>query len=153
MLQSHGLAQGLASLLCHICHITLQKATAQESRTAHLTPPMPSPTIPTPTAAGSSPPHTPSQAHIPNHFPLLQPQAARPHPLHYVFCKHNEVLTILTNGKLPNGARVPRDPALRSLAMQVVERSGFVWPSILDEDAPSPSDDESGVKYDRFTVE
>jgi hypothetical protein len=114
---------------------------------------MPSPT--TPPASGPSLPPTLSQLHIPNHFPPLHPQGTRSHPLTFVFCKHNEALFILNDGKLPNG-RLPRDPTLRSLAVQVVERSGFVWPSVLDEDAPTLSDEdikESGVKYERVTVE
>lgn len=71
------------------------------------------------------------------------------HPLAYVLFKHQNALIALMQGSV-----VYTDPSeldtSRLAAVQAVERHGWLWPAILDEEFPAAT--EGGLKYEHITV-
>ncbi|KAJ7638674.1 hypothetical protein FB45DRAFT_787061 [Roridomyces roridus] len=103
-----------------------------------------------PQAPLSSPPHIPSPAHLPS-----QPSASRSPvfasatPLAYVSARHQQALNALEQSRVSH-----LDPTIlvtRTAAVQFVERHGWTWPSILDEEFPPAI--PGGVKYQRTILE
>ncbi|KAG6880307.1 hypothetical protein C0992_000084 [Termitomyces sp. T32_za158] len=85
--------------------------------------------------------HTTSTA-----FPIIQ----APHPLSYILYKHQSALSALSNDMITPIRPIDQE-ACRSLAIQVVEGNGWMWPTIIDAEFPSAT--EGGLKYQRVTVE
>ena len=87
-----------------------------------------------------------------------QPQAQQPraavtasgnnNPLAYVLYLHQNALMTLMQGTVVQTGEFMHS---KSLAVQLLERNGWQWPSILDEAFPQPS--EGGLKYERTIIE
>ena len=115
--------------------------------------------LPSPMAESMPPAVSPSQSYF--YSPLTRnsiPTSAnmlslsfRP-PL-YVFSKHSDALSILTYGRLSDHPRFPRGSVAWTMAVQSVERSGYIWPDTLDEEFPTNLDGDPGVSYERVTIE
>lgn len=72
------------------------------------------------------------------------------HPLAYVLFKHQNALIALMQGSIVSTE--PRELEVsRLVAVQAVERHGWTWPTILDEDFPPAT--EGGLKYEHISVE
>lgn len=63
--------------------------------------------------------------------------------------KHELALSKLSS--LPAPAQLEQTITRRFLDMMDVERYGWTWPEILDEEFPAPS--EGGVSYEITTIE
>jgi hypothetical protein len=74
-------------------------------------------------------------------------------PLTYVIFRHNNALLALMQEELVPMTGSDEERALRTMAIDAVQRYGFVWPSILDEEFPAPSNEAQGLKYERTTIE
>ena len=85
--------------------------------------------------------HSPGTA-----FPIIQ----APHPLSYILFKHQSALSALSSGMISPTMPIAHE-ASRSLAIQVVEGNGWMWPTILDTEFPPAT--EGGLKYERVTIE
>ncbi|KAF8974349.1 hypothetical protein BDZ97DRAFT_15959 [Flammula alnicola] len=70
--------------------------------------------------------------------------------LNFVFYKHQKALHSLSPA-IPPPLELGDLQQHRSNAVQVLERSGWSWPALLDEEFPSPS--EGGLVYDVAVVE
>ncbi|KAJ7276264.1 hypothetical protein B0H12DRAFT_1084419 [Mycena haematopus] len=71
-------------------------------------------------------------------------------PLAYVLARHQQALNALEQLRV---SHLDSDTlAARSSAVLAVERHGWSWPSILDDEFP-PATMESGVKYERVVLE
>ncbi|KAG6878112.1 hypothetical protein C0993_012116 [Termitomyces sp. T159_Od127] len=123
-----------------------------------------------PSAWSSSPPEVPTQLSAPpshteppqNMQPPPAPRRTRhststafpiiqaPHPLSYILYKHQSALSALSNDMISPVRPIDQE-ASRSLAIQVVEGNGWLWPTILDAEFPSAT--EGGLKYERVVVE
>ncbi|RDB22864.1 hypothetical protein Hypma_010346 [Hypsizygus marmoreus] len=124
-----------------------------------------------PSAWSSSPPEIPPPTQTPNPLPqnarsayqgpirsqippvptpTAQPSHG-PHPLAYVQIQHQRALAALSPlMTAPSTDGMDMD-ALRSLSVRTVERHGWAWPTVLDEEFPSAI--EGGLKYDRVTID
>ncbi|GLB33660.1 hypothetical protein LshimejAT787_0105440 [Lyophyllum shimeji] len=123
-----------------------------------------------PSAWSSSPPEIPQPVPVPTsshnipHLPqqpipqprmrpaarATPPAASAPQPLAYVLYKHQAALAALTRDvtvQTPNTDLT----ALRAHSVQAVERHGWTWPTILDEESPPAT--EGGVKYEQVTID
>ncbi|KAJ7507662.1 hypothetical protein B0H11DRAFT_1967984 [Mycena galericulata] len=82
-------------------------------------------------------------------FPPRTPIFAPANPLAYVAARHQQAINALEQLRVSH-----LDPdmlAARYSAVQVVERHGWSWPSILDDEFPPAT--EGGVKYERIVIE
>ncbi|KAH0587311.1 hypothetical protein H2248_006113 [Termitomyces sp. 'cryptogamus'] len=125
-----------------------------------------------PSAWSSPPPEIPQTTQLPTQLPtqsepthnmppLPPPRRTRhshstafpiihaPHPLSYILFKHQSALSALSSHMISPTRPIDQD-ASRSLAMQVVEGNGWMWPTILDTEFPAAT--EGGLKYERVTV-
>jgi hypothetical protein len=71
------------------------------------------------------------------------------HPLAFILLKHQNALRTLTPDAVDHVIDIGDLETSRSLAVQTVERHGWIWPTILDEEFPLAT--EGGLKYDRVT--
>ncbi|KAJ6509948.1 hypothetical protein C8R47DRAFT_1003468 [Mycena vitilis] len=104
---------------------------------------------PAPTAAPSPVPQQPLFS------PLPSPTFARPsifapaNPFAYVVARHQQALNTLEQSRVTH---LDHDTlATRFSAVQALERHGWSWPLILDDEFPPAT--EGGVKYERVTLE
>lgn len=83
--------------------------------------------------------------------PASPPPTPSPNSAHsYLRSLHQAALQTLIHARhLEN--RDPETSQSRILALQLVERSGWTWPSILDE--PYPHGAGPGVKYEQVVIE
>jgi hypothetical protein len=73
------------------------------------------------------------------------------HPLAFVLHKHqNAILALTQNRMIPYMNRNDLD-ASRAWAIHVVERNGWTWPAILNEEFPAAT--EGGLLYDHVIIE
>ncbi|KAJ7086755.1 hypothetical protein C8R44DRAFT_862062 [Mycena epipterygia] len=109
------------------------------------------PDIPQPPIAAPSPlpPSSPflSQAFPPRN-PSLQSPFTPTNPFSYVSARHQQALNALE--QLTVSHLDPDTLATRFPAVQAVERYGWSWPSILDDEFPPAT--EGGVKYERTII-
>ena len=83
------------------------------------------------------------------------PQPAAPRPtLAFIAYKHQKALgalspIIIAHNELEN-SQVAMQGA-RSTALHTLQKNGWSWPSILDEEFPSPS--EGGLVYEKTIIE
>ncbi|KAJ7179857.1 hypothetical protein C8R43DRAFT_912346 [Mycena crocata] len=107
------------------------------------------PDIPQPPLATPLPTPSPflSQAFPPRN--PLQPMFSPINPLAYVSARHQQAFNALEQLRVSH--LDPDTLAGRFSAVQVVERHGWAWPSILDDEFPPASD--GGVKYERVVIE
>ncbi|KAJ6539211.1 hypothetical protein B0H19DRAFT_1177720 [Mycena capillaripes] len=117
-----------------------------------------------PSAWSSTPPDipqpppvaAPSPVSLPSLSPFLSPTfAPRPslfaatNPFAYVLARHQQALNALEQLRV---AHLETDTlATRFSAVQALERHGWSWPSILDDEFPPAT--EGGVKYERVILE
>lgn len=101
----------------------------------------PNPPLPVPSPAPRLPQTPPP--------PPSAPSSSGNNPLGYVFYVHQNALLVLVHGYIIQPRSEPT--AAKQIALQYLERSGWQWPSILDEPYPPPS--EGGLKYDRSTID
>ena len=73
------------------------------------------------------------------------------HSLNFINFKHQGALLALLQGRVINASDTPDYEFHRLWAVQVVERNGWSWPAILDEDFPAAT--EGGLKYERVNLE
>ncbi|KAJ6599202.1 hypothetical protein DFH09DRAFT_28664 [Mycena vulgaris] len=99
--------------------------------------PFPSPS-PSPFLSQTFPPRTP-----------LQSIFAPTNPFPYVSARHQQALNALEQLRVSH--LDPYTLAARFSAVQAVERHGWTWPSILDEEFPPAT--EGGIKYERAVIE
>ncbi|KAJ6629129.1 hypothetical protein B0H10DRAFT_25296 [Mycena sp. CBHHK59/15] len=116
------------------------------------------PDIPQPPLVAPLPLPTPSPSPLPpspfisQAFPPRPLQSGLPpptHPLAFVSMKHQHALNALQQVRSP-----PPEidiAAARFFAIQTVERQGWSWPSILDEEFPPTT--TGGLKYERVAIE
>ncbi|EIN10587.1 hypothetical protein PUNSTDRAFT_84757 [Punctularia strigosozonata HHB-11173 SS5] len=74
-------------------------------------------------------------------------------PLTYVIFRHNNALLALMQEPLVPMTGSAEERQLRTMAVEAVQKYGFVWPSILDEEFPAPSNETNGLKYERTTIQ
>ncbi|KAF5387690.1 hypothetical protein D9615_000258 [Tricholomella constricta] len=121
-----------------------------------------------PSAWSSSPPEVPPPSQTPTQAPifphrtpfreLLQPDRPgisqiitlppSPRALAYVLSKHQAALAALSGDATMQINNV-ESTAARTMAAQAIERHGWAWPTILDEEFPPATD--GGLKYERVT--
>ena len=84
------------------------------------------------------------------------PQPAAPRPtLSFIIYKHQKALALLSptvtpyNNELENSLSSMQ--VARSVALNALQKNGWSWPSILDEDFPARS--EGGLVYEHTTIE
>jgi hypothetical protein len=83
------------------------------------------------------------------------PQPAAPRPaLAFIAYKHQKALgalssIITTHNELESSPAAMQ--AARSTALHTLQKNGWSWPSILDEEFPSPS--EGGLVYEKTIIE
>lgn len=88
------------------------------------------------------------RAHAPMHSAPVLPDS---HPLGFVQHMHqNAILALTQNRTITHNNRNELDAA-RVWAVHVVERIGWTWPAILNEEFPSAT--EGGLVYENVTVE
>ncbi|KAF8897401.1 hypothetical protein BD779DRAFT_1490613 [Infundibulicybe gibba] len=116
-----------------------------------------------PSAWTSTPPEIPQVAPVPSipPMPLEQPPtprpyqnhqsfpAAQPQPLSYIIYLHRNALLVLTGGKIEQSSE-PMGIS-RARAVQIVERQGWSWPTILDDEFPPAAD--GGLRYERVSLD
>ena len=87
------------------------------------------------------------------HLPQAQPSpppSPTNQPLTYVLYKHqNALLALMQNTPLPLDEA--NETYWRRVAQKFVERHGWAWPSILDEEFPPST--EGGLQYERTNIE
>ena len=103
-----------------------------------------------------SPPPVPPRNQITSRMEftgVLQPAAPRP-PLAFIAYKHQKALAalspiIIAHNELDNSPVTMQ--AARSTALHTLQKNGWSWPSILDEEFPTPS--EGGLVYEKTVIE
>jgi hypothetical protein len=99
---------------------------------------------------GPSPSFLSSQPQMP--FPHLPstPPVFQHNP--YILHKHRKAILALLDARAHH---IPELPDFwRGFAVQTVERNGWLWPSILDEEFPAVTDDmPTGLIYERVMLE
>ena len=81
------------------------------------------------------------------------PAAARP-TLAFIVYKHHKALSALSpiinaHNELESSPAAMQ--AARSTALHTLQKNGWSWPTILDEDFPTPS--EGGLVYEKTVIE
>lgn len=83
------------------------------------------------------------------------PQPAAPRPtLAFIAYKHNKALAtlspiIISHNELESSPVAMQ--AARSTALHTLQKNGWIWPSILDEEFPASS--EGGLVYEKTVIE
>ena len=100
---------------------------------------------------------------LPQHYAASTPTPHIPqHPMGFIIMKHQSAMMALTTGRILK----EQDPvfradmiAARPAAVYAVERNGYEWPSILDDEFPGVDGEgvmqitlQEGVKYERMTI-
>lgn len=80
--------------------------------------------------------------------PTPTPTSRPPHALAFVATIHQTALLSLTDGIKPN---VISSAELRLTAKRVVERNGWAWPAVFDEEFPEAT--PGGLRYEKVTLE
>ena len=81
----------------------------------------------------------------------LPPIRQATHPLGFVLSKHQNALRAVMGGTVTHSDDVGDIEMSRTLAIQTIERHGWTWPPILDEEFPPAT--PGGLKYERVTIE
>lgn len=75
-------------------------------------------------------------------------------PLAFIVQKHMEAIHALMQGCLPPASTQQVDMSQpRLAAVYGVQAYGWSWPSVFDEEYPTPSDPSAGVKYEQIALE
>ncbi|KAJ7699943.1 hypothetical protein B0H17DRAFT_1005761 [Mycena rosella] len=120
-------------------HPSAWSGTPPDISPAPLATPSPSPLpLPSPFLSQAFPPRTPQQS-------IFAPT----NPFSYVSARHQQALNALEQSRVSH--LDPDTLAARFSAVQAVERHGWSWPSILDDEFPAAT--EGGVKYERTIIE
>ncbi|PPQ77371.1 hypothetical protein CVT25_010953 [Psilocybe cyanescens] len=118
-----------------------------QPHTQPLAQPQPTPTVPTQHTLSPTPAPTRWAFATPLQHLVNSPQPPPRSPAAYVLYQHQKALACLCSGITPPPPNVYESTsAARAVAVQMLERSGFIWPAILDEAYPPPSETK-GVEY------
>ena len=103
-----------------------------------------------------SPPPVPPRSQITPQMEFMgapQPTAPRP-TLTFIAYKHQKALAALSPIIVAHN-ELEMSPvamqAARSTALHTLQKNGWTWPSILDEEFPTPS--EGGLVYEKTVIE
>ncbi|TFK76045.1 hypothetical protein BDN72DRAFT_362541 [Pluteus cervinus] len=116
----------------------------------HSSPPNPSRSVHASLSPANSPPSLFSSL-SPQPHTAAQPSPSPLDPVVFIRAKHNQAVHALMNGNLTGLSANPDTDALRPIAKEFVERSGYTWATILDEPFPPPSIEY--LKYEQVTLE
>ncbi|KAG5636427.1 hypothetical protein H0H81_008102 [Sphagnurus paluster] len=141
--------------MIELAHRSSREGSPDEPRIIHLavhpsawssSPPEIPPPTPTHTPQPSMPRRDPSRPRF--RMPSIRPVQS-PHPLSFILAKHQAALAALSRDYQPQPLTIADQAEARAAAVQAVERHGWTWPDILDEEYPPAT--EGGLKYERVT--